>query len=198
MRWLRPTVASALVVAAAALAIASLARPAPPFRGEPASPLASATFATTRPPDTVVPTAPPGPHAIPDGYRVQIPRLAIDLPIQEGDLRRDIELQQTPENVAFHLPGTAIPGERSNTYLYAHARRGMFLALWDAQPGDEVFISTPDRRVIVYVVREVLPRVAPSDVSVAQPTPLERLTLQTSTGPDPGNPRFVVLAYPRG
>jgi hypothetical protein len=158
----------------------------------------SPTLATSRPPDLVVPTATPGPRAMPDGYRIQIPRLGIDLPIQEGDIHRDIELAQTPENVAFHLPGTATPGEPSNTYFYAHARRGMFLALWDARPGDEVFISTPDGRLLVYVVREVLPRVPPTDVSVAAPTTSERLTLQTSTGPDPGNPRFVVFAYPRG
>src|SRR5438309_4814346 len=31
---------------------------------------------------------------IPDGYRVQIPRLAIDLPLAEGDVGRDIEQQK--------------------------------------------------------------------------------------------------------
>ncbi|MBI3522242.1 MAG: sortase [Chloroflexi bacterium] len=161
------------------------------------TPSASASFATSRPPTTDVPTATPGQRAIPDGYRVQIPRLAIDLAIQEGDLRRDIDLQQTPENLAFHLPGTALPGQADNTYLYAHARRGMFLSLWDAKAGDTVYISTPDGKLLTYEVREVLPRVGPTDVSVAQHTTSERLTLQTSTGPNPSDPRFVVLAYPK-
>jgi len=42
----------------------------------------------------------------------------------------------------------------------------------------------------------VHPRVAPDDVSWVQPTATERLTLQTSTGPDPSDPRFVVIAVP--
>ena len=72
----------------------------------------------------------------------------------------------------------------------------MFLSLWNARVGDEVKLSTPDRRVLTYSVTEVLPRVAPDDVSVAMPTADERLTLQTSTGPLPTNPRFVVIAKP--
>ncbi len=80
---------------------------------------------------------------------------------------------------------------------YAHARRGMFLLLWNARPGDEVFVSAPDGRVLLYVVRDVLPRVAPTGVSSTRPTTSERLTLQTSTGPYASAPRFVVFAFPR-
>ena len=133
---------------------------------------------------------------IPLGYRITIQRLGIDLPIAEGDISRDIDEQKTPEGFAFHLPGTSIPGLGSNTYLYAHARTGMFLTLWNAKVGDEVFISTPDLRALKYVVTEVHPRVAPGDVSWVQPTQSERLTLQTSTGPNPTDPRFVVVAIP--
>ena len=134
---------------------------------------------------------------IPEGFRIQIPRLGIDLPIQEGDLKRDVEGQRTPEGYAFHLPGTAIPGQNGNTFLYAHARRQMFLALWNARPGDEIFVRVPDGGVLAYVVRDVLPRVAPTDLSATQPSSTEQLTLQTSTGPRPGDPRFIVVAFPR-
>ena len=163
----------------------------PPIAIEPvaASPAASGGAAR--------PSAPRDPRTpIAMGYRVQIPRLGIDLPIAEGDIARDIEQQKTPESFAFHLPGTAVPGEGSNTYLYAHARTGMFLALWNARAGDAVFISTPDLKVLKYVIQETHPRVAPDDVSWAQPTPGERLTLQTSTGPDPTDPRYVAIAVP--
>jgi LPXTG-site transpeptidase (sortase) family protein len=159
---------------------------------------AAAITASASPPATTVaasPTATPIP-AIPPGYRVKIPRLAIDLPITEGDLERDTVRLETPNDFAFHLPGTALPGDRSNTYIYAHARRGMFLSLWDARVGDEVVLVAPDAREHRYVVREVHPRVEPSDVSWAQPTAGERLTLQTSTGPNPADPRFVVVALP--
>ena len=133
---------------------------------------------------------------IPLGYRITIQRLGIDLPIAEGDISRDIDEQKTPEGFAFHLPGTSIPGLGSNTYLYAHARTGMFLSLWNAQPGDQVVISTPDLHALRYVISEVHPRVPPDDVSWVQPTNGERLTLQTSTGPNPTDPRFVAIAVP--
>ena len=146
---------------------------------------------------TAVVTASPDPHApIPLGYRIQIPRLGIDLPIAEGDGVRDIQLQKTPETFAFHLPGTAIPGQGSNTYLYAHARTGMFLSLWKSQPGDEVLISTPDLKLLRYVIVEIRARVPFDDVSVIQPTSREQLTLQTSTGPNPNDPRYVAVAIP--
>ena len=164
------------------------------------SPPAIAAITASPPPSTPAvttssPTATPIP-AIPPGYRVKIPRLAIDLPITEGDIERDTVRLETPNDFAFHLPGTAIPGDRNNSYIYAHARRGMFLSLWEARPGDEVVIVTPDARELRYVVREVHPRVPPNDVSWAQPTTAERLTLQTSTGPNPADPRFVVVALP--
>ena len=133
---------------------------------------------------------------IPIGYRVQIPRLGIDLGILEGDIERDSVQLQTPENYAFHLPGTAIPGTGANSYLYAHARRGMFLSLWDAKVGDVVWISTPDGRALKYVISEIHPRVPPEDVVWATPSAPDRLTLQTSTGPNPADPRFVVVALP--
>lgn len=134
--------------------------------------------------------------AIPPGYRIKIQRIAIDLPIAEGDVERDTVRQETPNNFAFHLPGTALPGDRGNSYIYAHARTGMFLTLWNARVGDEVVIVTPDARELRYTVSEVHPRVEPADVSWAARTATERVTLQTSTGPNPGDPRFVVVALP--
>ena len=158
-----------------------------------ATPAAAVTIASTAP--VVAASSAP---AIATLYRITIPRLGINLLIKEGDVVRDIDQQHTPENYAFHLPGTAMPGEGGNTYLYAHARVGMFLSLWNARPRDEVFITAPDGRLFIYVIRDVLPRVAPTDVSSTSPTASERLTLQTSTGPNGSDPRFVVFAFPRG
>jgi hypothetical protein len=145
---------------------------------------------------TVSPTFVPPTGPIPDGYRVRVPRLGIDLPIAEGDLVRDSIEQRTPENFAFHFPGTAIPGTFGNSYLYAHARRGMFLALWNAKVGDEVRITTPSGSELKFVITEVHPRVPPAETSWLQPAGDERVTLQTSTGPNPADPRFVVIAAP--
>ena len=157
-----------------------------------ATPVPSAPGASPTVPPTPVPTIGP----IPDGYRIELPRLGIDLPIAEGDVERDVVIQKTPENFAFHFPGTAIPGTVGNSYLYAHARQGMFLSLWNARVGDQVRVTTPAGVELKFVVTEVHPRVPPADTSWLQPSDVERLTLQTSTGPNREDPRFVVIAAP--
>lgn len=193
-----PVVAGLGLILAGVLLVAGV-RPfdigAPSATQIPRSSVAAASLSARGGDATATATATRDPRApIALGYRIQIPRLGIDLPVDEGDLVRDIDLQKTPVGFAFHLTGTSIPGQGSNTYLYAHARTGMFLTLWKAEPGDQVFISTPDLRALKYVITEVHPRVAVNDVSWAQPTQAERLTLQTSTGPSPSDPRFVVVA----
>lgn len=183
----RALLAAALAIALGSCTLAGLRGPGVATVTEPAATTAPATSPATA-----------ALRPIPDGHRVRLGRLGIDLPIREGVLERDVEQQQTPEGFAFHLPGTSVPGAPGNTYLYAHARHGMFLALWDARLGDVVEILMPDGTVLTYVVAEIRPRVPPTDVSVAGPTEDERLTLQTSTGPGPDDPRFVVIARRRG
>ena len=191
---LRRLLPLALLAAAGIVAVQS---DAPLFRlVGPVAP--SPSLATSSPAAPLIAVTPPPTQIairpIPDGYRIRIARLRIDLPIAEGVIQRDIDQQRTPEGYAFHLPGTAIPGEVGNSYIYSHARTGMFLSLWDARVGDEVSVSTPGGMELKYLVSEVRPRVRPSDISVAQPTEDERLTLQTSTGPNADDPRFVVIA----
>jgi sortase (surface protein transpeptidase) len=185
--------ASAPTAVAVVAPAASLARSESPPSAAPTAPPIETPAEVASPPAPTETTAP----AITALYRVTIPRLGINLLIKEGDITRDIVDQHTPENYAFHLPGTLWPGQGGNTYLYAHARVGMFLSLWNARPGDEVFVTAPDGQLFPYVIRDVLPRVAPTDVSSTRPTTTERLTLQTSTGPNGSDPRFVVFAFPR-
>jgi hypothetical protein len=47
-----------------------------------------------------------------------------------------------------------------------------------------------------YRVGEINPRVAADDITCLLPTDGERLTLQTSSGPNAADPRFVVVALP--
>jgi LPXTG-site transpeptidase (sortase) family protein len=170
----------------------SVAPVALPTASATATPAATASADSTTAPPTSAPTSGP----IPDGYRIEMPRLGIDLPIAEGDIERDVVVQKTPENFAFHFPGTAIPGTLGNSYIYAHARQGMFLSLWNARVGDQVSITTPAGSALKFVVTEIHPRVPPADTSWLQPSGDERLTLQTSTGPNRDDPRFVVIAGP--
>ena len=137
------------------------------------------------------------------GLRVSVPRLSIDLPLEPGDAVRDVPRPgfagATPENVALVFPGSRPPGGGGNTYIYAHARSGMFLSLWNAAIGDRILITdTRTSAQLVYRVGVIAPRVDPSDSHWLDPTGVERLTLQTSTGPLPSDPRFIVVAYPEG
>ena len=156
------------------------------------------TLQPTAAPSQEPPTAKPVTIA---GSRIAVPRLGIDLPLELGEIARDVPREgfggATPENVAFVFPSSRLPGEGGNTYIYAHARTGMFLSLWGAKLGDEVVIYRPDdgaRRS--YRVALIAPRVNPTDAHWLDPNGEERLTLQTSTGPNPGDPRFIIVAYP--
>ena len=161
------------------------------------SPIAP-TAQPTAAPSAELPTSKPITIA---GSRIAVPRLGIDLPLELGEIARDVPREgyagATPENVAFVFPSSRLPGEGGNTYIYAHARVGMFLSLWGAKLGDEVVIYRPDdggRRS--YRVALIAPRVNPTDAHWLDPNGEERLTLQTSTGPNPTDPRFIVVAYP--
>ena len=166
------------------------------------APATTAVAPTTASPSTdpAVTAAAASPSSTPtvDGMRIRIPRLGIDLPLQEGDVARDVpnggSQGATPEGAAFHFPGTAVPGTGGNSFIYAHARLGMFLTLWQAMVGDEVQIVTKGGTSLIYKVSEIHSSVPSTDVSWVQPTPDERLTLQTSTGPTPAYPRFIVVA----
>ena len=195
---LRPGIATAAIVLGVILGAQAI--PAHPSAVDAVIASARPSIVASAPPSAVASATPPASPTplppIPDGYRVTIPRLAIALDIREGDVERDEVQQKTPENFAFHLPGTGLPGSGLNSYIYAHARVGMFLSLWNARLGDVVMIDAPDGRTLRYVVSEIHPRVPPSDVTWTEASPPERLTLQTSTGPNPGDPRFVVIALP--
>jgi len=135
----------------------------------------------------------PAPVPLED-MRVRVERLGIDLPLLPGDTDRDAVLQATPTGAAFLLPASAIPGSGGNSYIYAHARAGMFLSLWGVSLGDVVEVTMAFGEVRRYLVTEIHPRVAPTDFSYTLPTRDERITLQTSTGPRATDPRFVVVA----
>jgi len=139
----------------------------------------------------------PSRSAIPlgQGWQIRIARIGIDLPLRDGDPARDIELQRTPDGAAYRLAGSALPGTPGNTYVYGHARWAQFLNLWYTHLDDLIEISAPGA-TLSYRVAEIHPRVAADDITYLLPTASERLTLQTSSGPNADDPRFVVIAVP--
>ena len=151
-----------------------------------AAPSASATpgaSATPRPSRTPKPSAKPADRV---ATRVVVPALDIDLPV--------IKPPGGPTtypvcNVAMYLQNLSQPGLPGATYLYAHARTGMFLPLLDNSKvnngrrmiGMLVQVYTSDNLVFLYEIYQVRRhQVALTDAASAKTS---QLWLQTSEGP---------------
>jgi len=129
--------------------------------------------------------------------RIVIRRFDIDLPV----------MLQTPKyggyvlcDVALYLPSLYQPGQGRATYIYAHAREGMFLPLLTASThnngakmlGMTVEVYTSDNWLFLYSVTEV--RRHTLSLNDALNTNTERLFLQTSEGPNGTIPKLQVVA----
>jgi LPXTG-site transpeptidase (sortase) family protein len=121
---------------------------------------------------------------------LRLDRLGIDVPLVEGDG------VTVPDGAAAHYPGTAWPGEGSNTYLYAHARAGHFLELWQVRTGDLLELDLADGGEAAYRVTHIEPLAEWDALQYLAPTRTERLTLQTCLTYDDTAPRFIVIAEP--
>jgi sortase family protein len=198
-RLLAPLAGIAFGLALVGGGIALSRPPTAPARVDEVAPLVAtslAALATPAPAPTAAPTASLAPPLeLGDGWRIRIARIGIDLPLRDGDASRDVARQRTPDGAAYRLAGSALPGTAGNTYVYGHARWAQFIGLWYVHLDDLVVVTGPGR-TIYYRVTEIHPRVATDDLTYLLPARDGRLTLQTSTGPDPSDPRFVVIAIP--
>jgi hypothetical protein len=131
----------------------------------------------------------PSPSAPADrvATRVVVPALKIDLPIVKPVGGSNTYPQC---NVAMYIKELHQPGQGGATYLYAHARDGMFgpiyhLAIENRTPkamlGMLVQIYTSDDQLFVYYITEVRLHQRNLDAAIAATT--EQLWLQTSEGP---------------
>jgi hypothetical protein len=159
-------------------------RPLPTINDQVSLPGGSAVVDPSFPPDRVA-------------TRVVLRHLNIDLPI----------MLQTPEYGTYPLCDVAMyyellgqPGEGKATYIYAHAREGMFLPLLNASErdggkaivGDVAEIYTSDNYLFLYKIVEVDRHV--TELTKAFATTTERLFLQTSEGPAGTIPKLQVVA----
>ena len=137
----------------------------------------------TAPPPTASPTFPPDRVAT----RVRVTALKIDLPIvAPPPPPNDYPLC----NVAMYLgPPLKQPGQDGATYLFAHAREGMFLPILTTSLtrngkkmlGMVVEVWTSDDKLFLYEVTEVRRHQLDLEDAVAADT--EQVWLQTSEGP---------------
>jgi hypothetical protein len=182
-----------------------------PVQAEPGTPspdpsiadLATPSPLITLPPvgtATPVPTASPTPTPPADrvATRVRVTKLGIDLPVVKGNAGYPYC------NVAMYLAALSQPGFGKATYLYAHAREGMFLPLLrtkaKGQRGQIVEVWTSDDMLFRYKITEVY-RHVPYNQGLDRPAvaTTEELWLQTSEGPrpppgQPPGPKTQVLA----
>jgi hypothetical protein len=155
---------------------------------------------TPRPSLPPIPTGAPSASAAPSpdpgatrvASRVVVPALRIDLPV----VRPPGDPDHFPYcNVAEFLPQLKQPGSPGTTYLFAHAREGMFLPLLrtaDAKMvGMLVQVYTSDNQLFLYEITRVMRNQDSLDFAFAATR--EQLVLQTSEGPRKGVPGYTGL-----
>jgi len=148
----------------------------------------SATIELPSPSASAEPSASAGPSASPTDRavvtRVVVPALKIDLPVVMGNTTYPLC------NVAMYWKDLGQPGEGRATYLYAHARDGMFgpiyhlaMQLHQARKmlGMIVQVYTSDDKLYLYEIREY--RLHALNLDAAAAATSEELWLQTSEGP---------------
>lgn len=216
LSWIRGRLLPALVTAAGvALLVAGLLTyeetpeaaalaPTAPTSAAPSvapTPAPSAAATAGAPPSLLpLPTLAPLPSAGPSpspavprvATRVVVPALRIDLPV----VRPPDDPDHFPYcDVAEYLPQLSQPGSPGTTYLYAHAREGMFLPLLKTanakMPGMLVQVYTNDNLVFLYEITRVMRHQDSLDFAFAATR--EQLMLQTSEGPRAGLPGYTGL-----
>ena len=207
LAWIRSRLLPALVTAAgvALLVAGLLTYQDPPEVVAVAPSPAPSGLATESPPPsllplpTLTPPASPAPSSGPGAARVAsrvvVPLLRIDLPV----VRPPDDPNHFPWcDVAEYLPDLSQPGFPGTTYLYAHAREGMFLPLLrtaDAKMrGMLVEVFTNDDQVFLYEITRVLRN--QTNLDIAFEATEEQLMLQTSEGPRGTIGKTMVIARP--
>ncbi len=192
MTVLDPAAAQAELEASPSVAVAS-----------PSPTPAPSTSPSTRPSPSAGASASPSGSLEPSvASRVVVPAFKIDLPIvaqSYGPGKGTYPLC----DVAQYLEVFGQPSEPGATYLYAHAREGMFLPLLRASErnngkgmiGDLVQVYTADGHVYLYEIFQV--KRHSRDFSLADDVPLgeQRLILQTSEGPKGTIPKLQIAAH---
>ena len=176
-----------------------------------ASPSVAAASPTPRPTPTPTPASPspsaepspsPGASAAPAvASRVVYTALDIDLPIVAQTFGPGKGAYPLCD-VAQYLEIFRQPAEEGTTYIYAHAREGMFLPLLRASErnngrsmlGDLVQVYTADGQLYLYEIFDVKRHSRNFRLADEVPPGEHRLVLQTSEGPKGTIPKLQVAA----
>ncbi len=143
----------------------------------------------------------PDPRAV--ASRVVVPALRIDLPVISGRVDPPGNPGHYPLcDVAQYLHEYGQPGQEGTTYLYAHARAGMFLPLLEESQrnngarmlGALVQVYTSDGWIYLYEIFRVKRHATDFRLADDLGPGERRLILQTSEGPKGTVPKLQVAA----
>jgi len=134
----------------------------------------------------------------PVATRIAMPALKIDLPVVRGPSGYPYC------NVAMYLPSLSQPREGGVSFLYAHARVGMFLPLLDRAKinngasliGMTILVWTSNNLVSTYKVVRVRRHVTTLEGAYTATT--EQLWVETSEGPRGTRQKMIVVAKRTG
>jgi hypothetical protein len=136
--------------------------------------------------------------------RVVVPALGIDLPVisRLQDVPGQGPDRYPPCDVALWHDAFVQPSQSGTTYLYAHARAGMFLPLLEAserRDGEEMLgalveVYTADGRLYLYEITRVKRHAVDFSLATSAAPGEQRLILQTSEGPRGTVPKLQVAA----
>ncbi len=204
-----PALLTALGVAALAGGVLSLTAP---VAADPLPSPSPTLAASVEPSGAALITFPPLPSAAPPSSsptppadrvatRVRVAALEIDLPVVAPGGPGEYPLC----NVAMYFGALGQPGQGRATYLFAHARTGMFLPILEASKvqngkamlGMVVEVWTSDDQRFLYEITEVR-RHVPFDSGLDEPFAItsDQLWLQTSEGSGKEFPKLQVVAEP--
>jgi len=168
------------------------------------APVGSAGLGASPAASVTEPTATPGVESDDLAARVVIAALDIDLPVVSGDLKVEGNPPDYPLcDVAQYLTTYRYPGRPgTTTWIYAHAREGMFLPLLEASErndgaslvGVEVEVYSTESLLYTYRISEVHRHALDRSIGARVPPDQRRLVLQTSEGPSGTVPKLQISA----
>ena len=132
-----------------------------------------------------------------------ISSIGVKVPVVYVDQKSETVFQKALQSGVVHYPGTALPGQAGNVYIFGHSSdyawvksnyKSVFALLPRMKIGDMIQITDADGKIFEYRVTETKV-IVPTDLSVlAQDTSKHLLTLQTSYPVGTALKRYLVIA----
>lgn len=138
---------------------------------------------------------------VPPESLIIIPKINVSAPIVYADTAADDVVMKDLENGVVHYVNTANPGENGNAVIFGHSSNDwwepgnfkfVFALLGKLEVGDQIQINHSSRKYVYQVSEKKV--VAPTEVSVLNPTADPTLTLITCTPPGTSWQRLIIMA----